>query len=81
MGRLSPAGHAAVMPRSVAVLIAAVCLAALAACDKVPLMAPTGTTITLYANSTVMPVDACDLDGDGNVGFTDLTLLLARWGN
>ncbi len=29
----------------------------MAACDKVPLMAPTGTTISLYANSTIMPVN------------------------
>lgn len=27
------------------------------ACDKMPLVAPTGTVITLYANNTVLPVD------------------------
>ncbi len=27
------------------------------ACDKMPLVAPTGTVITLFANSTVLPVD------------------------
>ncbi|MEW5981688.1 MAG: PKD domain-containing protein [Acidobacteriota bacterium] len=32
-------------------------LAFLASCDKMPLMAPTGTEITLYASSTVMPVN------------------------
>lgn len=46
-GRLAFALHAAAL----------LALASLSACDKVPLMAPTGTTITLYANSTVMPVN------------------------
>jgi adhesin/invasin len=30
---------------------------AIAACDKMPLVAPTGTVITLFANNTVLPVD------------------------
>jgi hypothetical protein len=30
---------------------------AVAACDKMPLVAPTGTVITLFANSTVLPVN------------------------
>lgn len=52
-GYLLPRRRAALALQSGAVFA----LAALAACDKVPLMAPTGTTITLYANSTVMPVN------------------------
>jgi hypothetical protein len=30
---------------------------AIAACDKMPLVAPTGTVITLFANNTVLPVE------------------------
>lgn len=39
-----------------AVFAAAVALA-VSACDKMPLVAPTGTVITLFANNTVLPVD------------------------
>jgi hypothetical protein len=41
---------------SFAVFAAAVALA-VSACDKMPLVAPTGTVITLFANNTVLPVD------------------------
>jgi adhesin/invasin len=39
--------------------LAALCVAAIAAsgCDKMPLLAPSGTVITLFASSTVMPVN------------------------
>lgn len=39
-----------------AVSAAAVALS-VSACDKMPLVAPTGTVITLFANNTVLPVD------------------------
>jgi adhesin/invasin len=41
---------------SLCVVLGAVAVAA-AACDKMPLVAPTGTVITLFANNTVLPVD------------------------
>ncbi|MGE5815956.1 MAG: Ig-like domain-containing protein, partial [Acidobacteriota bacterium] len=41
---------------SSAVFAAAVAFG-MAACDKMPLVAPTGTVITLFANNTVLPVD------------------------
>ena len=28
-----------------------------AACDKVPLTAPTGSTVTLFSNTTIVPVN------------------------
>lgn len=52
--RLPPVPFAA---RAAAVLaLAALPLGSLA-CDKMPLVAPTGTVITLFANSNVLPVD------------------------
>src|SRR5574338_373038 len=41
---------------SCAVFAAALALG-IAACDKMPLVAPTGTVITLFANNTVLAVD------------------------
>ena len=40
-------------------LVALVVLAAVAsaACDKVPLTAPTGSTVTLFSNTTIVPVN------------------------
>jgi adhesin/invasin len=43
--------------RAVRAMMAATLLAALAACDKVPLTAPTESTITLYANGTSVPLN------------------------
>jgi hypothetical protein len=38
-------------------VLAAAAAGGFAACDKMPLVAPTGTVITLVANNTVLPVD------------------------
>jgi adhesin/invasin len=43
--------------RASLVLICGVAIASAMACDNMPLVAPTGTVITLFANSTVLPVD------------------------
>ncbi len=44
--------------RRIAVRVAALAILALApACDKVPLIAPTGSTITLYVSSTTVPLN------------------------
>ena len=40
-----------------AAAFAAILAFGIAACDKMPLVAPTGTVITLFANNTVLPVD------------------------
>lgn len=41
---------------SLVIVFGAAALAA-SACDKMPLVAPTGTVITLFANNTVLPID------------------------
>jgi PKD repeat protein len=43
--------------RAVRAMLSVTVLAALAACDKVPLTAPTESTITLYANGTSVPLN------------------------
>jgi adhesin/invasin len=42
--------------RALAALVLLIALAS-AACDKVPLTAPTGSTVTLFSNSTIVPVN------------------------
>ncbi len=46
-----------IVVRLVALVLLTSAPALLAGCDKMPLVAPTGTVITLYANSNVLPVD------------------------
>src|SRR5688572_21117743 len=47
----------AIRPRRALVALALVAAAASAACDKVPLTAPTGSTVTLFSNTTIVPVN------------------------
>ncbi len=53
--RLAAGGGGVRRAPAAAVLVVAVLAAA--ACDKLPLLAPSGTVITLFASSTVMPVN------------------------
>jgi hypothetical protein len=47
----------ATLSRRALVVLALVALVASAACDKVPLTAPTGSTVTLFSNTTIVPVN------------------------
>ena len=49
--------HVIRRPRAVAVLLSIVLVFAAAACDKVPLLAPTGTVITLFTSSSTVPTN------------------------
>lgn len=43
--------------RRAALVLGLIALMASAACDKVPLTAPTGSTVTLFSNTTIVPVN------------------------
>src|SRR5687768_4589195 len=43
--------------RRAALVVGLLTLMASAACDKVPLTAPTGSTVTLFSNTTIVPVN------------------------
>src|SRR5689334_9459691 len=45
------------LSRRALVVLGLVALVASAACDKVPLTAPTGSTVTLFSNTTIVPVN------------------------
>ena len=53
---LRPLASAARPPRRAA-LLGLLVLVTAAACDKVPLTAPTGATVTLFSNTTIVPVN------------------------
>lgn len=47
----------AIVSRRALVALALLAAVASAACDKVPLTAPTGSTVTLFSNTTIVPVN------------------------
>jgi PKD repeat protein len=53
----APSRHSVGRGGRLMALVGLVALLASAACDKVPLTAPTGSTVTLFSNTTIVPVN------------------------
>jgi hypothetical protein len=57
LAMIAPGFEALRRARRLSVGLLLVSLAGAAACDKVPLTAPTGSTVTLFTNTTILPVN------------------------